>query len=78
MTVVNLTAIRADRDRPAADFIRKDEYGRELYCFIGDYEVGRHSYSVDIWAPDWETAERHAAAMGNVTVAGQLYERGST
>lgn len=76
MNVINFKPSSLSRARPDSGFIRKDEYGRNLYCFFGDYNVGRHSYSVDIWAYDFEDAERHASAMGNVTIAGQVYERG--
>ena len=73
MKVVDLNKVRTEREQPDEDCMRRDEYGRPVYCFLGDYEMDGDQYSVDIWAYDLAEAERRAAAMGNVTIAGQLF-----
>lgn len=72
--IIDLTAERNRRDRPDAEHVRKDEYGRELYEFLMDYQMGDGTYSFSVFAYDWEDAERRARAISQgVVVVGQLH-----
>lgn len=74
MTVIDLQKVKADREAPDADCIKRDEYGRPLYTFGLEYELDGKTFTVSIVAPSMDEAERHASSMRNsVTVYGQIY-----
>ncbi|MCB1470899.1 MAG: hypothetical protein KDK08_27910 [Rhizobiaceae bacterium] len=76
--IINLGAERARRDGPDAEFVRKDEFGRTLYCFITTYQDGEACFSLDLWAYDFADAERRVCNIkASLELAGQVFERSS-
>lgn len=74
--VVDLTERRNAVAQPDPEFIRKDEYGRRLYCFLLDYQMDGSQYSTEVWAYDEAEAQRRVAAMrATLGYAGQLFSQ---
>jgi hypothetical protein len=73
--IVDLNAERNKREQPDPEFIRKDEYGRPLYCFIGSYEHdGKRFGGVEVWAYDAEEAQARFVSMRETAeYDGQLF-----
>ena len=79
--VVSLSSFKAKRDEPDPEFVRKDEFGRSLYCFTADYRfLSEHMpgetgiYSINFWAYSQADAEAKIAAMREgLTYKGQIY-----
>ncbi len=61
--VIDLTERRNARERPDAEHVRKDEFGRELFEFLLDYEFDGSHWSTTIWAYSEDEAQRRVAAM---------------
>ena len=73
--IIDLTERRNAAAQPAPEFVRTDEYGRKLYCFLLDYEMDGSQYSAELWAYDMDEAHRRVAAMRNsLGVSGQLFD----
>jgi hypothetical protein len=73
--VVSLTERRNAAAQPAPEFVRKDEYGRPLYCFLLRYEMDGSPYSTEVWAYDLDEAERRVEGMrASLAVSGQLFD----
>jgi hypothetical protein len=73
--VIDLTARRNAAAQPDAEFVRQDEYGRPLYCFLLSYEMDGSRYSTEVWAYDEAEAKRRVEAMrASLTYDGQLFE----
>jgi hypothetical protein len=76
VTIIDLTRIRADREKPDKEFIRRDQHGIEMYQFSLEYSMDGKTWSNELWAYSVEDAERRVKAMrGTLTVAGQLYAK---
>ena len=74
--VIDLTGERNRRAAPDPEFVRKDEYGRELFCFLLSYEQDGRGYSTDLWAYDEADARAKVAAMrSSLVFDGQLFEQ---
>jgi len=73
--IIDLTARRNAAAQPSSEFVRKDEYGRPLYCFLLSYEMDGKTYSTEVWAYDQAEAERRVSAMrASLSYDGQLFE----
>ena len=73
--IISLTDRRNAMAQPAPEFVRKDEYGRPLYCFLLDYQMDGSSYSTEVWAYDEAEAQKRVQAMReSLAYAGQLFE----
>lgn len=74
--IIDLTAERNRRADPDPEFIRKDEYGRPLYCFGVDYTHSESTFSFQLWAYDWADAEAKVSSIReSAKVFGQLYSK---
>lgn len=72
--VIDLTAERNKREAPDEQFVRRDEYGRSIYCFSVEYDFAGAEYVTQVWAYDMADADARVAAIRNsARVAGQLY-----
>lgn len=61
-------------DKPDAEFVRKDDYGREMYLFALSYEFEGGTWSNQVWAYSIEEAQRRVEAMcASLTLLGQLF-----
>lgn len=70
---IDLGAARAARERPDADCVRKDDYGRPLYLFALEYKMDGKTWGTDVWAYSWDDAENRVAGMReSLTVLGQI------
>lgn len=73
--IIDLTKERGKREAPDADFVRCDQFGRPVFSFLLDYELDGNTFSVTVWAADFDDAERHAKALtAGATVAGQIHQ----
>jgi len=74
MSVINLDLARADRQRPDAEHVQRDQFGRPMYRFALAYEMDGRTWGADVWAYSFEDAERRVAAMRvSLSVAGQVH-----
>lgn len=74
--VIDLSAERDKRVEPDPEFVRQDDYGRELYTFLLSYEMDGKQWSTQVWAYDFADAEARVAAMReSLKVDGQAFER---
>lgn len=72
--VVDLNQARAARERPDAEHVRQDQFGRPMYRFALTYEMDGSTWGADLWAYSFEDAERRVAAMRDTLgVAGQVH-----
>lgn len=75
MTIIDLSAERAKRDRPAPEFICTDSEGREMYAFSCSYRHGDGTYGLTFFAYDFEDAHaRIEAIKSGLVLDGQIYE----
>jgi hypothetical protein len=71
--VIDLAAERNRREGPDPEHIRPDGEGGILYAFCFSYRMNGSQYTFNLFAYDFEDAERRAKAMRNsVQVDGQL------
>lgn len=72
--IINLSERRNAAEKPDADCVRKDDFGRPLYLFALAYQMIDGEYSTEVWAYSFEDAEARVAAMReSLIVLGQLY-----
>jgi len=72
--VIDLGVMRNQREAPDPENVRRDEYGRPLYRFMAEYEMGRDRYGIDIWAYDQSDAENKVVAIRKgLVLSGQLF-----
>jgi len=72
--IINLTERRNAAAQPDPEFVRKDEYGRPLYCFTLSYQMDGSTYATEVWAYDQAEAEKRVQAMReSLTYEGQLF-----
>ena len=75
MDVIDLNAERNRRAQPDPEFVKRDDFGREMYLFALGYEFDGKSWGIDLWAYSAEDAEARVAAMrGSLAVHGQIFE----
>ncbi len=73
--IIDINAERNKREQPDSRFVRRDNYGRPLYCFLLSYMVDESRFSTQVWAYDFADAEARVAAMRNsLKVDGQLFK----
>lgn len=72
--VVSLADARNARERPDADCMRKDDFGRTLYCYTLSWHRDGHQYGIELWAYSMEDAGAHVQAMReSLALDGQIY-----
>jgi len=73
---INLSAVRDARTKPDAEFVRKDDFGRELFCFLLEYEMAGDDWVTEVWAYSMDDAKSRVAAMReSLVLCGQMYSR---
>lgn len=74
MSVIDLNQARAVRERPDAEHVQQDQFGRSMYRFALAYEMDGTTWGADVWAYSFEDAERRVAAMRvSLSVADQIH-----
>lgn len=72
--IISLGTERAKREGPDADFIKRDDYGRELFTFLLEYQFDGGTWSTTLWAYDMADADARIAAMrGSLELRGQVF-----
>lgn len=72
--VIDLSERRNAKDRPDADCVRTDDYGRPLYLFALEYEMPDGRYGTEVWAYSFDDAESRVSAMRqSLSVLGQMH-----
>lgn len=72
--ITDINKFRSDREKPDSQFVRRDDYGREMFLFGLQYEMGGSLWANDVWAYDAEDAQNRVNAMRrSLTVLGQTY-----
>lgn len=70
--IIDFNKARAERDEPDDECIRRDHFGRTLYCFICEYEADGDTYAIDLWTYSFEDAQKAVAAIkSSLTVIGK-------
>ena len=74
MSVIQLSDVRASREQPDPEHIRRDQYGRPMQRYALSYEMGGKDWSTEVWAYSFEDAENRVAAMARtLVVQGQMW-----
>ena len=74
MSIVDLSQERNKRERPDADHVMVDDFGREMFEFLCSYEMDGEEWSSRVWAYSADDAERRIAAMReSLRCDGQIY-----
>lgn len=72
--IINLNQLRHDRERPDPEFIKRDDFGREMFLYTLEYEFDGGNWATELWAYSFEDAEARVVAMrASLTCKGQLY-----
>lgn len=72
--IIDLNERRNAADKPDAEFIRKDDFGRPLYCYLLGYEFERGQWRAEIWAYSMEDAQARVDAMReSLFLRGQMH-----
>ncbi len=72
--IIDLNERRNAAERPDAEFVRKDDFGRPLYHYGLSYDFEGGSWSAEIWAYSMEDAKARVGAMrDSLTLLGQTY-----
>lgn len=78
-SVIDLSAERNARERPDPEFIRKDDFGREIYCYALEYEMDDAEWLIVIWAYSLKEAEARVLAMRkSLVLKGQIHRKVGT
>jgi len=73
--LIDFNAERNRREQPDPQFVKKDEAGREMYCFLLSYDMADGQYGLQLWAYDWQDAKAKVDAMrASLRVEGQTYK----
>lgn len=61
-------------NQPDAAFVRRDEYGRPIYCYIIEYQHQGGTYGLDFWAySDAEAMDHVLSMIATMTFVGQKF-----
>lgn len=72
--IIDLNNERNQRAEPEPQFVRTDDYGRKLYTFLLEYEMGGRRWAAEIWAYDEADAEARVKGMKeSLIVSGKLH-----
>lgn len=72
--IIDLNAKRNEREAPDAEFVRKDDFGRPLYCYALDYKFADGAWAAEIWAYSMDDAAARVAAMReSLELRGQMF-----
>lgn len=72
--IIDLAAERNKQSQPDPEFIRHDEYGRPLYSYGVEYQLGERTFTFNIWAYSWVEAEANVVAIrDSAKVYGQIF-----
>lgn len=61
--IIDFRAKKAERERPDDDCVMRDEFGREMFLFILDYEYQGAHWGAEIWSYSIEDAFARVEAM---------------
>ena len=71
---ISLDAVRAARGQPEADLVRKDGFGRPMFCFLLEYTMGGDEWGHKLWAYSEDDARARVAAMReSLVLRGQIF-----
>ncbi len=72
--IVSLGLERAKRDAPDPDFVKRDDFGREMFTFLLEYKFDGGTWSTTLMAYDMADAEARVAAMReSLELRGQVF-----
>lgn len=61
--IFDLSKVRGERDKPHPDFIKHDDFGREMYCYSLEYEFDGGEWCINLWAYSDGDAKARVEAM---------------
>jgi hypothetical protein len=75
--IIDINKVRSDRERPDAEFIKRDDFGREMFCFSCAYKFDGGDWTFHLWAYDMADAESRVSAMNanGVTLDGMIHTK---
>ena len=73
--IIDLNERRNAAEKPDAEFVRKDDFGRPLYLYALSYQFDGGTWGgVDVWAYSMEDAQARVDAMRqSIVLLGQTY-----
>jgi hypothetical protein len=72
--IIDLTERRSASEKPDAEWVRYDDYGRPMYHYGLSYAFEGGSWAADIWAYSMEDAQARVDAMRkSLVLLGQTY-----
>ena len=72
--VIDFATKRNEREAPAPEFVTQDEFGRPMFTFLLQYQMGGDTYMTEIVAYDETDAKRRVDAMReSLAYEGQLF-----
>lgn len=72
--MIDFNAERDKRFGPDPEFVKRDDFGRKMFLFALEYEMGGDSWGAEVWAYDHEDAQRRVEAMrASLKVLGMMY-----
>lgn len=73
--IIDFNERRSAAERPDAEFMHKDEFGRPMFTFLLNYEMDGHEWGLHLVAYDQADAQKRVEAMrASLEYCGQLYE----
>ncbi len=73
--IYDLSKVRGERDKPNAKYIKHDDFGREMHCYLIDYVFDGGEWSAELWAYSVEDAKARVDAMReSLILKGQLMD----
>lgn len=73
---ISLDAARSARDQPDPEYVRRDDFGRPMFCFILEYEMDGGTWAAELWAYSMVDAKARVDAMKeSLVLRGQLFGR---
>ena len=60
---IDLSAIRNQRTAPDAEFVKRDDFGRPMQCYLIEYTMDGHEWGVQVWAYSMEDAANRVQAL---------------
>lgn len=73
--IIDLNKVRSDREKPDAEFIKRDDFGREMFCFSCTYKFNNGEWTFHLWAYSMDDADARVEAMNadGITLDGMIH-----
>lgn len=75
---IDLSAVRNQRTAPDAEFVKRDDFGRQMQVYLIQYTMDGEDWGgVQVWAYSMDDAQRRVQALrASATLLGQAMRSG--